>query len=185
MKKSIILFLVVLFSLSVYPQQPGKVTLEWGSGKEQVKLNEVKLNLATTIFGSYPEVSYERVLDSDMSVGVSAGVGLADEYSLNFALIPYFRWFFGGSHEALQKYGAGFYLEANGAFFSREYQDFDIYDNYSSTTTSEIGTGLGLAIGWKYLTKNNWVGDFYLGAGRDFTNDGAYPRFGISIGKRF
>ena len=61
MKKSIILFLVVLFSLSVYPQQPGKVTLEWGSGKEQVKLNEVKLNLATTIFGSYPEVSYEHI----------------------------------------------------------------------------------------------------------------------------
>lgn len=186
MKKSIILFLVVLFSLSVYPQQPGKVTLEWGSKKEQVKLNEVKLNLATTIFGSYPEISYERILDSDISVGASAGVGLGDDYFLNFALIPYFRWFFGGSHETLQKYGAGFYLEANGAIFSYEYNDYDYYGGaFYSDTAVETGVGLGLAIGWKYLTKNNWVGDFYLGAGRDFANDGAYPRFGISIGKRF
>src|SRR5690554_6615358 len=149
MKRSIFLA-AMLISLSVYSQRPGKVTLEWGQKKEQVKANEVKLNLATTIFGLYPEVSYERILDNDISVGASAGIGLGDDYFVNFALMPYFRWFFGGSHTSLQKYGAGFYLEANGALFSRQY---DMYDFSSSSTSSETGAGLGLAIGWKYLTQ--------------------------------
>src|SRR5690554_442310 len=117
MKRSIFLA-AMLISLSVYSQRPGKVTLEWGQKKEQMKANEVKLNLATSIFGLYPEVSYERILDSDISVGASVGVGLNDDYILDFALIPYFRWFFGGSHASMQKYGAGLYLEANGALFS-------------------------------------------------------------------
>lgn len=184
--KRCVFLAAMLISLSVYSQRPGKGTFEWGSKKEQMKANEVKLNLATTIFGSYPEISYERILDSDMSVGASVGVGLGEDYLSNFnlALMPYFRWFFGGSHAALQKYGAGFYLEANGAVYS---QDYDAYEGGYDSVISNSGTGagLGLAVGWKYLTKNNWVGDFYFGAGRDFVNDGAYPRMGISIGKRF
>lgn len=181
MKRSIFLA-AMLISLSVYSQRPGKVTLEWGQKKEQMKANEVKLNLATSIFGLYPEVSYERILDSDISVGASVGVGLNDDYILDFALIPYFRWFFGGSHASMQKYGAGLYLEANGALFSG---DENSTYGYPESSGSQTGAGLGIAVGWKYLTKNNWVGDFYLGAGRDFVNDGAYPRMGISIGKRF
>src|SRR5690606_18532293 len=113
--KRCIFLAAMLISLSIYSQRPGKVTLEWGSKKEQIKVNEVKLNLATAIFGLYPEISYERILDSDISVGASAGIRLGDDYLLNFALMPYFRWFFGGSHASLQKQGAGFYLEANGA----------------------------------------------------------------------
>ena len=48
-----------------------------------------------------------------------------------------------------------------------------------------MGAGLGLAIGWKYISQNNWVGEVYTGLGRDFVNDGAYQRLGITIGKRF
>lgn len=185
MKRSIFL-VAMLISLSVYSQRPGKVTLEWGSKKEQIKTNEVKLNLGTTIFGLYPEVSYERILNSDISVGASVGVGTGNDYALNFSIMPYFRWFFGGSHESLQKYGAGIYIEANGAVISKDYVDYDVDGSYfSSSSSTETGAGLGLAVGWKYVSKNNWVGDIYAGGGRDFINDGAYPRVGISIGKRF
>ncbi len=52
-------------------------------------------------------------------------------------------------------------------------------------TETNMGAGLGIAIGWKYLSRNNWIGEIYLGGGRDFINDGGYPRLGISIGKRF
>ncbi len=180
--KQTILLAALLVSFCAYSQQATTVSLDRQLETVQFNLNEVKLNLATTIFGSYPEITYERILDSDMSVGASVGVGLNDDYILDFAFIPYFRWFFGGSHASMQKYGAGLYLEANGALFSG---DEDSSYGYPESSGSQTGAGLGIAIGWKYLTKNNWVGDFYMGAGRDFANDGAYPRVGISIGKRF
>ena len=53
------------------------------------------------------------------------------------------------------------------------------------TEDDVFGAGLGLALGWKYLTPNNWVGEIFVGGGRDFVNDSSYPRVGISLGKRF
>ncbi len=174
---------VMLFvSLTAFSQRTHRV-MGWKISRD-IPQNELKLNLGTTIFGLYPEVSYERILNEDLSVGVSAGVALdPDDYPVDFALTPYVRWFFGGNSTNLQKYGAGFFIEANGALLSQKISYYDIYD--SNNETSEFGAGLGLALGWKYLTRNNWVGEFYFGAGRDFVNDGAYPRMGITIGKRF
>ncbi|HBG42871.1 hypothetical protein [Limibacterium fermenti] len=188
MKRTGILLVVLAVSLAAFPQKSRKrVVLEWGGDKEYAKLNEVKLNLVTTIFGAYPEISYERILDSDISVGVAAGIGFDEDlYDMRFALTPHFRWFFGGAYKSLEKIGSGFFIEANGAVFSREYDDSDYNsDVWNNTTDTKTGAGLGLAIGWKYLSKNNWVGEVFLGAGRDFVNDGAYPRTGITIGKRF
>jgi len=179
MKKQAILAIALLVSFSAFSQKTHRV-MGWKISRD-IPQNEVKLNLGTTIFGLYPEVSYERILSEDFSLGATLGVSLdEDEYPLNFGLMPYARWFFGGSSQNLQKYGAGFFIEANGALLSQK-EDWDGAEN----TTSEFGAGLGLALGWKYLTRNNWVGEFYFGAGRDFVNDGAYPRLGISIGKRF
>ena len=52
-----------------------------------------------------------------------------------------------------------------------------------------MGLGLGLAIGGKFLTKNGFIGEIYIGGGRNFINtdkiDGGYPRIGVSIGKRY
>ena len=109
-----------------------------------------------------------------------------DIYPANVMFTPYFRWFFGGDAANLQKYGAGFFIEANGGLFSVDSDEL-FYENgaYGSRSETEMGAGLGLALGWKYLTRNNWVGELYFGAGRDFVNDGAYPRMGITIGKRF
>ena len=189
MKKITILFILATISLSAFSQKTHKI-LGWKISKD-VPANEVKLNLGTTIFGLYPEVSYERIMDSDISLGASAGIGLGnDDYLMKFSLIPYFRWFFGGNSKSLEKYGSGFFIEANGAVFSRG-EDM-IYRSepggstqYSQNSKNIVGAGLGLALGWKYLSQNNWVGELYFGGGRDFTNDSGYPRFGISIGKRF
>lgn len=138
-----------------------------------LKRNELKLNIPTTIFGSFPEISYERVLNSDISAGVALGVGTSsyNDYDLGFAFTPHFRWFFGGNCTSMQKFSTGFFIEVNGSLFTKE---------------SGGGAGMGMAFGWKYLSKNNWVCDVVLGGGRDFTNNfGGYQRFGISIGKRF
>ncbi len=191
MKKSIILLAALIISFSAFSQQRTRSFMGWHLAKDAPsKLNEVKLNLGTAIFTAYPEVSYERILKEDISVGVSAGINLtSDEYPLNFGIIPYFRWFFGGNSNSLQKYGAGFFIEANGGVFNTRYEkEIVYYDDYTQVTSSsdgEFGAGLGLGVGWKYVSANNWVGEFLIGGGRDFVNDGAYPRMGITIGKRF
>lgn len=191
MKKITLLLTVILISISAFSQQRTRSFMGWHLAKDApAKLNEVKLNLGTTIFGLYPELSYERIINEDFGVGASAGIGLGSDYIMNFALTPYARWYFGGNAANLQKYGAGFFIEANGSLFSQRIQKtyFTSTDGYASVTSNSedaFGAGLGLGIGWKYLSKNNWVGEFLLGVGRDFINEGAYPRGGITIGKRF
>ncbi len=148
-------------------------------------LNEVKLNLPWTIFGSYPEISYERILQSDISVGLTAGVGFdTNQYPYEYAVTPHFRWFFGGNRESMRKYAAGFFIEANGSVYSQVIDTGSVPEE-----VSETGAGLGLAIGWKYISRNNWLGEIVLGGGRNFVKNDydavAYPRFGISVGKRF
>ena len=190
MKKLALVLLLTTVGLSAFSQRTHRV-LGWKISRD-IPANEVKLNLGTSIFALYPEISYERILDSDMSVGVAAGIGLGDanDYPLNFSITPYFRWFFGGNSKSLDKFGAGFFIEANGGLFSTEVTSLEVssgtnYYNATSSTGNELGAGLGLGLGWKYLSKNNWVGEIMLRGGREFVNEGAYPRMGISIGKRF
>ncbi len=184
MKKTFIFIAAFLISVSAFSQQRTRSFMGWHLAKDEpVKLNEVKLNLGTTIFALYPEFTYERIIKEDFGLGASAGIGLdSEDYGMYFSFMPHARWYFGGNSTYLQKYGAGFYLELNGALLSRT-----VYGSSSSSVVSEtgLGAGVGIAFGWKYLSKNNWVGEFMLGVGRDFVNDDVYPRGGITIGKRF
>lgn len=195
MKKLTVFFVIFVVGLSGFAQKTHRV-MGWKITRD-IPQNEIKINLPTTIFLSYPEIAYERILSTDISLGAALGVALQkDRYPVNFAFNPYFRWFFGGNSKSMDKYGAGFFIEANGALLSSNYNYNNPPYTYTDNNGNQIqvggdveddnfGAGLGLAIGWKYLSKNNWVGEVYLGGGRDFVNDGAYPRMGISIGKRF
>ena len=184
MKKSIVILFALFMSIPLFSQQQqqsrGFLRRQQPPVEVFAPVNELKLNLALTIFGSYPEISYERVFKEDLSFGFSAGVGIGDRYIMNYNLTPYFRWFFGGSSRSMEKIGAGLFLEANGALFGIEH-----YNNDSWRFENTFGAGIGMAVGWKYVSRNNWVGEFYFGGGRDFVNDDLFPRMGISIGKRF
>ena len=100
-------------------------------------------------------------------------------------VFPNYRIFFG------EKRAAGFFIEANSAIFSQRFQKDLIFGsvNDPATDDTKIGWGLGIAVGGKFLTKNGFIGEIYVGGGRNFINtdkiDGGYPRVGISIGKRF
>lgn len=184
MKRTVFLLLIAFISLNAFSQNNPSV-LGWKITRD-IPANELKVNLPTTVFLLYPEISYERILNSDMSLGVSAGVGLgSDEYPLDFNITPYVRWFFGGNSKSLERYGAGFFIELNGSVFATETNSYDYNTNSYNYNSSDFGAGLGMGIGWKYFTRNNWIGEILLGFGRDFVNDGAYPRLGVSIGKRF
>ena len=136
--------------------------------------NEVSLNLATTAFAQYPEISFERIMAEDFTIGASLGFRAGGDYVMNFNFTPFARWFFGGRHrETMRGAAAGFFIEANTSAYS-------VWD---SPTVSDFGIGLG--IGWKYLSLNNWTGELLLGMGRGLTTDTVYPRVGISIGRRF
>ena len=154
--------------------------------------HEFKLNLGTSVFMAFPEVSYEYILSEDMSVGAAMGFGFdTKEYDpYRFRATPFLRWFFG----RMQQPAAGFFIEANAAMgiqdiYTYNYDTSSMESNYLKDK-SMFAVGLGLAAGWKYLSKNNWVGDLFLGAGRNLVYDkdydgSIYPRIGISIGKRF
>ncbi|MEL6812082.1 MAG: DUF3575 domain-containing protein [Bacteroidota bacterium] len=135
--------------------------------------NEFKFNAGYTVAG-IPEISYERILSDDSSVGLSVAAVIDEDIDYNFLIIPYYRFYFG------KKRNSGFFLEANGAAFTEDRDD---------RADTELGMGLGLGIGGKFLTKNGWVGELIGGAGRNFLNadviSEVYPRLGISIGKRF
>lgn len=156
--------------------------------------NELKINLLNSILGM-PEISYEHLLADNMGVGASAFVGLNNDIDLDFkfGFVPHFRVYFG------QKKASGFFIEGNAGiitvkerYFNYEYLVSSYYSpetNYESTKeVSKTNFGLGAAAGAKFLTRNGFLGEVYLGLGRFLGENNsieAYPRIGITIGKRF
>ena len=151
--------------------------------------NELKINLLFTVLG-IPEISYERLLADNMGVGASIFVGVDNSLDLEykFAFTPYYRLYFGA------KKASGFFIEGNATVISinEDYyipsSSFAMYPgNY--VIKNRTSFGLGAAAGGKFLTRNGFLGEAYLGLGRllgdrrDYSE--AYPRFGITIGKRF
>lgn len=189
MKRITIFLLVLLMSSALLAQNE--------EFNPFVRRNELKINLPVAIFGLFPEISYERILYWGVSAGVTLGGQLwNDNYSMNMVFTPHVRWFFGGGRALRYKAASGTFFELNGSLFTRDAEsgDYDMpgiggeYSVYSTYTEEkqEFGAGIGLAMGWKYVTRNNWVGELFFGGGMDFLHTArAYPRLGISIGKRF
>jgi len=135
--------------------------------------NEVKVNAAYLI-GGIPEFSYARILNDESAVGISLAFSIDNDIHYNFSLTPYYRFYFG------EKRAGGFFIEGNTSFFSQE----------SIIGTDEFGFGAGFSLGGKLISKSEkWTGELLLGVGRNFVNtdliDEFYPRFGISVGRRF
>ena len=176
--------------------------------KEKIELthrHDVKLNLGSAVFFSFPEVSYEFILAEHFSVGGDIGFGLdaenTDGYSFKFT--PFARWFFGDRFRTRRESAIGFFLEGNIATGLKEpslsYKAPGRHSNGVPNYQSKFVAGLGLALGWKFLPKSNWTGELFVGLGHNFIYDEKsyvdadfipsfeffYPRLGISIGKRF
>jgi Protein of unknown function (DUF3575) len=163
MKKITSLILLCFLTINLFSQEK----------KPQLASNELRINMLYTALG-LPEISYERYLDDESSVGVSMAFSVDSSFDLNYIIIPNYRHYFG------KKRAAGLFMEANAALFSENTYFFG---------TSKTGFGLGMAVGGKFVTKQNWTANLTLGLGRNFINnlyvDEAYPRIEISIGKRF
>lgn len=191
MKKTLILALVLLSAGSIFGQRYNqnhnqvynRDVIRQSAPLMQLGNNEFRFNLAYAIAG-LPEISYERFIADNMGIGLSAAFSLekAEDMSLRSILIPYYRLYFG------QKKASGFFIEGNMGFVN--IRNSYVYDGgWGSSYLGDLNSyvGFGAAIGFKLLTRNGFVGEVYLGGGRNVGNsdDGGYPRIGITIGKRF
>lgn len=194
MKKSVIIGLLLATTTFAFAQTD-TLSLSLKKSVETTGANgnnELKLNLIYTIAG-FPELNYERIIKDDMSVGIAVLVGLEKNSEYSFGVIPNYRIYFGS------KKASGFFIEGNAAIISNrdDYYNYNglAYTSYLTGHTPNFNPiyktytnfGLGAAAGGKFLTKNGFVGEIYLGIGRLFGSNSidAYARGGITIGKRF
>ena len=117
-----------------------------------------------------------------MGVGASLFIGLDKSKAYKFGFIPYYRLYFGKNK------ANGFFIEGNTGLVTLEDEYYvDVAHIYKITSTNLT---LGAAVGAKYLTRNGFFIEAYLGASKLVAYRIGYgiqdvPRIGITVGKRF
>lgn len=189
MKRSLLVLMIFVFSSLIAQENTSEE-----NNFDQARKNELSINLPMSIFGEFPEITYERLVSPEVGIGASAGFGVGSEGidGLNFLLSPFARFYFISSDTGKPyQFGRRFFIEANaGAMaYTLKSDNYDGSGNYNVKEEDKFGVGLGLGIGYKYVNKSNWIGTIMLGGGKIFNNDNgefsAYPRVGINLGKRF
>jgi hypothetical protein len=102
-------------------------------------------------------------------------------------VFPFYRWYFGP-----KKPVCGFFLEGNAGIYTQYLTHYSGNPTmYSLISKEEIQGGLGIGLGGKFEVHKVWTAEILGGLGRNFLhkdnlNDNeVYPRFGITIGRRF
>lgn len=181
--KEILLIAILLLTIPLFGQDINSSSHQSQNSLNGNGNNELRLNLLMSIAG-LPELSYERFIADNMGIGLSAAISLDkfENESMRSIILPYYRLYFGN------KKANGFFIEGNMAMIGiKEYDYISSYQSLPVTTKYTTNFGFGAAVGAKFLTRNNFLGEAYLGVGRLFgeSSVGAYPRVGISLGKRF
>lgn len=175
-----LLTLLFLFSLSVAFGQD-----ETDLKDKRYNVNELKFNAGTALF-ELLELSYERILNDDMGVGISASYFAVEEINYTGSILPYFRFY-----PSEKRVASGFFLEANtGVIFSENVDAFFV-DRNGITLEDEksyVSFGFGIAVGGKFVSRTGIFGELYGGLGREFLDESyvdVYPRVGLNFGYRF
>jgi hypothetical protein len=165
------------------------VSISLFSQENEIKKNELKINMSNLIGFKWFDVSYERLLNEESSIGVGTLFSLdkesegLDEYR-TFSITPYYRQFFSS------KYAEGFFVEAFTMLHSGKNYEYN-YDSYANQYTNEskyTDLAVGISVGGKWVTKRGFVAEVYAGIGRDLLNQSdieVVGRGGVSIGYRF
>ncbi len=175
------------------------ITFAQSEEKPIVKQHELKANAFNLIVFKAVDFSYEYLIDSESSAGVSLLFNLQDPgdnsyddgpyYNEKFAFTPYYRRYFSSKH------AWGFFIEAFGMYNVQE--DFDGYYDYSndvyinSSNEESNNIAFGISVGAKFVSRNGFIFEFFGGAGRniyssndDFATE-IVPRLGATLGYRF
>ncbi|MGB6037661.1 MAG: hypothetical protein WBG42_15405 [Cryomorphaceae bacterium] len=148
-------------------------------------LNELKFNAGTALF-ELLELSYERVLNNDMGVGMSVSYSSLEGQDYRGSILPYFRFY-----PSEKQVASGFFLEANtGVIFSESTGYFirDSNGQYVEDDEQFVSFGFGVAVGGKFISRTGLFGEIFGGIGREFLDESyieVYPRVGLNFGYRF
>ncbi|MET7028534.1 DUF3575 domain-containing protein [Sediminicola luteus] len=152
--------------------------------------DEFKINAFNLIAFTYMDLSYERLLHEEASLGVSVLINIGNDnelldYFRDFSITPYYRQYFS------KQYAEGFFVEGFGMLNSGEdyYYSFDDQGNETNTGETYTDFALGVSVGGKFVTKRGFIAEIYTGLGRNLLGDDTAPeivsRGGISLGYRF
>ncbi|MGB0260256.1 MAG: hypothetical protein ACPF99_02485 [Flavobacteriaceae bacterium] len=184
--KRIVLF--ILFVGYTYAQEdPIKVEIVKDSSFEfadPLGKHELRVNMLDLLVSPALHIYYERVVDASTGYGVSVFADLGDnEVSYqNFSVNPYYRFYFFNRKD----YGArGLFVEAFSSLAS-----VNFYDGFFSVEDQdEFQISLGMSVGRKWVNRNGFTFETFLGFGRYLINPSetheVHGRIGVSIGKRF
>ena len=164
-----------------------KVEIVKDSSKEYASAfgkHEIRLNALGLVVHPALHVYYERGVDESNGYGVSlfANFGDDDTTYQNFALTPYYRLYFLNRKD----FGAsGMFVEVFSSFASANFHSYDS----NLKDEGEFQFSMGLALGKKWVNRNGFSFEAFVGVGRYFSSQEGIPdahgRFGLSIGKRF
>lgn len=117
--------------------------------------NEVKINLPYFIYG-LPEVSYERIIDSTASAGISFAISLdkPETVKTRWTITPYYRLYFG------KEKAKGFFIEGSATCIHQKIPDLYDYTTGSTKSIETTNFGFGASLGIKFLNKKRicWRG---------------------------
>lgn len=145
---------------------------------------EIKLDIFDALALKTVEVSYEKHLNKQTSVGISGLLNFENKnvdfkYNEKRALTPFFRHYF-TTVKNWNFFGEGFF-SLNFGEKKETYGNITVFEDYTDGA-------LGIGIGSKYISEGNFTIDIHAGAGRNlFSKDSPaiMPRVGVNIGWRF
>lgn len=182
MRNAICFLLAFILSGYVTAQESTNAVSTNVKSKVPTLKNEIRFNIATAIAG-LPELNYESFIADNVGIGMALAVSLepSENMDLRSLFLPYVRIYFN------EKPNSGFFIEGNIGFAGQKGNTYNYTTGQSTGEKSYFNGGFGAAVGWKFLTRNNFVGEFYGGLGRLFGDNlvEVYPRVGITLGKRF
>lgn len=187
MKLNNLFFGLVFISGALFAQEDNNETISL----QIFEKRELKLNMLELLVMPAIGITYERYINPTSSYGAYGFVnfGIDEGYRYEkFEFAPFYRIYFQHQNKLDNK---GLYTEVFTGVSTGETDFFD-YDsdtrNYGTLYTQEyIGIALGVTLGYKFINQSNYVFELFAGAGRFLNKQEvqAYPRVGLSIGKRF
>ena len=179
------LFTILTVFVTLFSLHAQELNSNQESGSE--RKNDIILDPILLIAVPMINVSYERLINKDMGIGVNAMVTLSDEVDDFKQFSPYFRYYMG------KKYASGFFFEGfvpvtlqNDAYYSYQYDDYTnsyYYINNAKKNTTTVGIGFG--VGGKWIIKDRLVIEASGGIARrfgDFDNYDIGPVTGKIMG---
>lgn len=154
---------------------------------DKTRKNELKINGLYFVMGVF-EVSYERILNEESTVGISAFLPYDDDLkdNVDYYIAPYYRHFFS------KKYAKGFFVEGfgmlNSTISNTEYYQNGVLIKSDHKTRSDFALGVG--VGGKWVTKKGFLAEVNAGIGRNLFNkdndsNEMVGRLGLTLGYRF